>query len=204
MKSIALAAALMTTAGVANAAEFCLIGINGNNQSLNVGNFALNGFWGMQAHYLGWIVVNPAPPPGETFYYGDGHRVLQEFIDHIASEYRVEGDRFHLAGYSNGGTSAFNIATRYPDSFQSVTGFPGYAIPGHAFDHLDRLRGMKITLFWGETDQGPAREYSLRTRDRLAELDIECVAKEFAGEPHIPPSLLGDAFMKHMESLRGD
>jgi hypothetical protein len=179
-----------------------LIGINGSNQGMQMGNFALNSFWGMQAHCAGWIVANPAPVGSDAFYYGDGHLVLDEFLDHIAATYRAEGGKFHIAGYSNGGTSAFNIAGQFPDRFQSVTAFPGYAIPGPAFDRLGALRGMTITMFWGETDKGPARKYSLLTHDRLEELGIDSTIREFAGEPHIPPSLMGEAFMRHMDSLR--
>jgi len=179
-----------------------LIGINGSNQSLQVGQFALNNFWGMQAHHAGWIVVNPAPVGSDAFYYGDGHLVFDEFLDHIAATYKVEGGRFHIAGYSNGGTSAFNIASSFPRHFQSVTAFPGYAIPGPSFDRLEQLRDMRVTMFWGETDKGPARKHSLLTHDRLKELGIDSTIMEFPGEPHIPPSLMGDRFMKHMDTLR--
>ena len=39
--------------------------------------------------------------------------------------YKVQGGKMHVAGHSNGGLSAFHVASKYPNYFATVTGYPG-------------------------------------------------------------------------------
>ena len=45
-------------------------------------------------------------------------------LPQLRRDYRLE-DTLTIAGASNGGISAFQIATRYPDAFRTVIGYPG-------------------------------------------------------------------------------
>lgn len=179
-----------------------LLGLGGGNQARGSINYGLNNFWGMQAVYHEWIVIAPAAPDGDTYYYGDAYRYIPELLDLVEDRFRIEGGKFHIAGLSNGGTSAFRIATNFPERFFSITGFPGYAIPGDDFERLENLEGMTISMFYGEKDLGPARRQSIRSLRQLKKLGIPSTLKEFPGEPHIPWSLLGDAMMTYLDSVR--
>ena len=70
-----------------------------------------------------YIVVLPAAP-GRPFV-GEGAKVFPEFIELMLREYKIRDNKFHVAGMSNGGRSAFHIAAMYPQYFLSVTGLPG-------------------------------------------------------------------------------
>jgi S-formylglutathione hydrolase FrmB len=44
----------------------------------------------------------------------------------ILKDYKIQDNKFHIAGPSNGGIAAFHVAAANPQYFLSVTAFPGY------------------------------------------------------------------------------
>jgi hypothetical protein len=81
--------------------------------------------WAREAQKRGYIVVIPGAPNGRLFH-EDGARVFPEFLNKLLSDYKIRDNKFHIAGMSNGGISAFYVAASYPSFFSSVSGFPGY------------------------------------------------------------------------------
>jgi poly(3-hydroxybutyrate) depolymerase len=108
--------------------------------------------WRAQAEQRGYIVV-VASAPAEGLFYQGGSKVFPEFLDKLLSDYKVRGGRFHIAGISNGGISAFFVAAAYPGYFYSVTGFPGY-LPGLTTERASALKGLCLNLHVGELDRG--------------------------------------------------
>lgn len=41
---------------------------------------------------------------------------LSRFVDQFLTHFKVDGGKFHIAGTSNGGVSAFYAAARYPST----------------------------------------------------------------------------------------
>ena len=74
-----------------------------------------------EAERRGYIVVIPTAPRGRLFS-EEGARVFPEFLTQLLAEYKIRDNKFHIAGMSNGGLSAFHIAASYPQYFWSVTG----------------------------------------------------------------------------------
>ena len=114
-------------------------------------DMGLTKYWETEARSRGWIVVSPASPAGDQFN-TDGHRYLPALLDEIARTIKVEGGRFHLAGVSAGGQAAFRAGTLYPERFLSLTVLPGAAKSQEDFDRLDKLRGINVTMWYGEND----------------------------------------------------
>ena len=112
--------------------------------------------WRPEADRRGYIVVVPAAPNGRMFA-GEGSKVFPEFIEHLLREYKIRDNKFHIAGMSNGGRSAFHIAAMYPQYFWSVTGFPGY-LPDPTPERVAALAKMCIYMHVGELDTGWLRE----------------------------------------------
>ncbi len=180
-----------------------LLAFSGSTQDQAMTGFMLDVYWGMQAHYQEWIVVAPMAVSGRGgFAYADDHLLIPELLDDLQSRYLIEGDRVHLAGYSNGGSTIFKLATQFPDRFQSVTALPVYEIRPGVLEQLPRLEGMTITLLYGELDTGPSADSSITLHDRLAALDIESTLTMMRGEMHHLTSLTGDRFMAMMEHVR--
>jgi poly(3-hydroxybutyrate) depolymerase len=48
---------------------------------------------------------------------------IERFGKLALADYKIQAGRFHVAGVSNGGISAFTVAAAYPQQFWSVTSF---------------------------------------------------------------------------------
>jgi predicted esterase len=108
--------------------------------------------WLPEQDRRGYIVVIPAAPGGRSFA-GEGAKVFPEFIELLLRDYKIRDNKFHAAGMSNGGRSAFHIAAMYPQYFWSVTGFPGY-LPDPTPERVAALEKMCIYMHVGELDSG--------------------------------------------------
>src|SRR5215510_13823075 len=106
--------------------------------------------WLPEADQRGYIVVVPAAPAGQQFV-GNGAKVFPEFIEQLLREYKIRDNKFHVAGMSNGGRSAFHIAAMYPQYFLSVTGLPGY-LPDPTPERVAALAKMCLYMHVGEFD----------------------------------------------------
>ena len=112
----------------------------------------LDANWRAEAERRGYVIVSPAAPDSGLFFQ-DGARAFPAFLDQILRDYNVQGGKLHVAGASNGGLSAFHIASRYPKYFVSLTAYPGYladATPAL----IDALRPLCIYMYVGERDRG--------------------------------------------------
>jgi poly(3-hydroxybutyrate) depolymerase len=108
--------------------------------------------WLPEGDRRGYIVVVPATPlPGG--FVGESSKVFPEFIERLLGEYKIRDKKFHIAGMSNGGRSAFHIAAMYPQYFLSVTGFPGL-LPDPTPERIAALAGKCIYMHVGEFDSG--------------------------------------------------
>lgn len=160
----------------------------------------LERYWGKLAAERGWLVVSPVAPEGVLFFQGS-ERHIPELLAHILGQYKIEGGRFHLAGNSNGGRSAFRIAVENPDAFVSLLALPGFPPTEEDFARLDRLVGKPVRLFVGSEDRGWIAPMEA-TRDRLAELGNDVTLTVLPGEGHVPPSLDRGRFMEELVAVR--
>ena len=82
-----------------------------------IAQWGAQSFWGDQSVSRGWIPVAPVAPPGERWFSDEGRSMLAELLDSLENQFTIEGGKFHIAGCSNGGRSAFHIALEFPDRF---------------------------------------------------------------------------------------
>lgn len=144
--------------------------------------------WRPEAERRGYIVIVPAAPRGQLFY-EEGSKVFPEFLDRLLSEHKIRDGKFHVAGMSNGGISAFHIAAEYPKYFLSVTGLPGY-LPDATPQRVAALAGMCISMFVGEADPG----FGGTMQKQAAEFRSKGYKVRFTvepGQPHVMATLAG-------------
>ena len=163
--------------------------------------WGLDYFGAAYAARRGWIVISPVAPRGKLFFRG-AEQFIPELLDKLQKEYRVEDDRFFVAGCSNGGRSAFRFACLYPERFKAVVTFPGYPPTEEDFDNLDRLKGMQIRMFVGEQERPIWIKESKRTDNKLRELGIDCELHILSGEGHVLEGLAGGKLFAILDSLR--
>jgi len=123
----------------------------GGPQTMNTieGTIARN--FQAEAEQRGYIVIGPAAPDGDLFFY-EGERIFPEFLDNILAAYMIEARKFHVAGPSNGGIAAMHVAAKYPQYFLSATAFPGYLWQATEAK-LRKLEGVCAYFYVGEHDE---------------------------------------------------
>ena len=161
----------------------------GGPQTMNVVDNVLNRNFRAEAEKRGYIVIAPAAPDDQLFF-ESGARIFPDFLKTILASYKIEGNKFHVAGPSNGGIAAFHVAAANPQYFLSVTAFPGYMWqPNPA--KLQAISKMCVFMYVGEQDQymwhGEMKQEAefLRSKGTVARYTVE------KGQPHRLDTLAG-------------
>jgi predicted peptidase len=142
-----------------------------------------------EAEKRGYIVIGPAAPDGDLFFY-DGDRIFPEFLDNILAAYKVEGRKFHVAGPSNGGIAAMHVAAKFPAYFLSATAFPGYLWqPTDA--KLRKLDGICAYFYVGEHDEYRWHDEMKREAEALRAAGSTAQYTMEKGQPHRIETLAG-------------
>ncbi len=127
-----------------------VLAFSGGPQTMDTVEGTVERNWRAEAERRGYIVVVPAAP-AEGVYFEGGARIFPEFLKILLGDYKIRDNKFHIAGVSNGGISAFHIAALYPQYFISVTGFPGY-LPQANEARTQKLANLCLYLHVGELD----------------------------------------------------
>src|SRR6266853_3982330 len=163
--------------------------LGGGPQTMNTIDGILSRNFRAEAEKRGYIVVAPAAPDGDLFF-EDGARIFPEFLKMILADYKIQDNKFHIAGPSNGGIAAFHIAAANPQYFLSVTAFPGYMWEPSAAK-LQAISKMCVFMYVGELDEymwhGEMKKEAefLRSKGTLARYTVE------KGQPHRLETLAG-------------
>ncbi|MCA9284147.1 MAG: hypothetical protein KDA22_02960 [Phycisphaerales bacterium] len=169
-------------------------------QTASMVEAGLDRYWGKQASERGWIVISPAAPNGVSFYSGS-ERLVPELLDAVQSQFKVEGGKFHLAGASNGGRSAFRVALDHPDRFLSLTVLPGMPPRPEDFAMLPSIAKLPVTMYVGGSDTAWLEQMK-RTRDALVRAGGRVTLTVLPNEGHVPPSLDGAVIMERLDEVR--
>jgi len=181
-----------------------VLAFGGGPQTMNIVDGAIERNWRNEAERRGYIVVIPAAPDGQLFFEG-GERIFPEFLTKILADYRIADGKFHIAGQSNGGISAFHVAASYPQYFWSVTGFPGY-LPDATAARVGALAKMCINMHVGELDTGWKEEMQQQAAQfRAKGMTVRITVEK--GQSHRLDTLTGDGaarlFDQFEEARRG-
>jgi poly(3-hydroxybutyrate) depolymerase len=165
----------------------------GGDQTYDMVQGTLDRNWHLLGERLGYIVIVPEAPDGELFFEG-GAKVFPEFLLKLLADYKVLDGKFHIAGVSNGGLSAFKIASLYPQYFWSVTGLPGLLFDTKP-NYVQALSKMCIYMYAGSEDSG-----WLNSEKKQAEMfrakGFSVEFSEEKGEGHVMHTLDGEGAMR--------
>jgi poly(3-hydroxybutyrate) depolymerase len=166
-----------------------ILAFGGGPQTMNSVDTTLNRNFRAEAEKRGYIVVAPAALDDELFF-EDGARIFPEFLKMILADYKIQDNKFHIAGPSNGGIAAFHVAAANPKYFLSVTAFPGYMWEP-SIARLAAISKMCVFMYVGENDEyrwHPEMKKEaelLRTMGTVARYTVE------KGQPHRMETLAG-------------
>jgi predicted peptidase len=166
-----------------------ILALGGGPQTMNTVDSVLDRNLRAEAEKRGYIVIAPAAPNGDLFFEG-GDRIFPEFLKQILADYKIQENKFHIAGPSNGGIAAFHVAAANPQYFLSVTAFPGYMWkPSTA--KLQAISKMCVFMYVGELDEymwhGEMKKETewLASHGTVARYTVE------KGQPHRMETLAG-------------
>ena len=144
-----------------------VLAFSGGGQTMDIVEYDVENVWREQAEKRGYIVVIPAAPGDDLFFMGGG-RIFPEFLEVILRDYKIRDRRFHAAGTSNGGISAFSVAAANPQYFVSITTFPGY-LNNNTPDRMAAIAPLCISMFagaldpdWAESMKAQAEQFRMR------------------------------------------
>jgi predicted esterase len=166
-----------------------ILAFGGGPQTMNTVDSVLNRNFRDEAEKRGYIVVAPAAPNDQLFF-EEGARIFPEFLKMILADYKIQDNKFHIAGPSNGGIAAFHVAAANPQYFLSVTAFPGYMWEPSAAK-LQAISKMCVFMYVGENDEymwHPEMKKEaefLRSMGTVARYTVE------KGQPHRLETLAG-------------
>jgi predicted peptidase len=129
-----------------------VLAFGGGAQTMATIDLTLVRNWQNEAEKRGYIVILPAAPDDILFFQG-GDKIFPAFIVMMLNDYKIQDNKFHAAGYSNGGTTAFLVAASYPQYFLSITAFPGYLLRD-TVANLNHISKLCINMYVGELDSG--------------------------------------------------
>jgi poly(3-hydroxybutyrate) depolymerase len=175
-----------------------ILAFGGGPQTMEMVNATLERNWREQAENLGYIVILPAAPNGDLFF-EEGARVFPAFLVKLLADYKVLQNKFHIAGVSNGGLSAFHIASLYPQYFWSVTGLPGL-LPDNSPEQMRALAKLCIFMYAGENDT----EWLHSEEQQAAKFRSQGFTVEFSeekGEGHVMRTLDGKGAARLFQQL---
>eukprot|EP01061_Rhynchopus_euleeides_P001088 TRINITY_DN10771_c0_g1_i1.p1 TRINITY_DN10771_c0_g1~~TRINITY_DN10771_c0_g1_i1.p1 ORF type:complete len:278 (+),score=75.87 TRINITY_DN10771_c0_g1_i1:169-1002(+) len=126
----------------------CILAISGEAQQ-HVSRF----FQSWKPEERGWVVVTPLRPSCLGLFMDDPKALalIPQLLDHIRTLVGVEGNRFHVIGTSNGGTTALNYGVNHTEDCLSISVVTG-SLSKHSRD-LHKLKDLPVDVHCGEQDE---------------------------------------------------
>jgi poly(3-hydroxybutyrate) depolymerase len=166
-----------------------ILALGGGPQTMNTVDAILSRNFRAEAEKRGYIVVAPAAPETGLFF-EEGARIFPAFLKMILADYKIQDNKFHIAGPSNGGIASLHIAAANPDYFLSVTAFPGYMWePTPA--KLRAISKMCVFMYVGEFDEYRWHDEMKREADVLRSSGTVARYTVEKGQPHRLETLAG-------------
>ncbi len=190
----------------AGATTPALLALPPGDQSAAMVDAVTGRYFGDSTAAAGWVVVSPAAPElvesseDGRFFYQDPEPLTQ-LLDLLDGVVVPEGGRWHVAGPSNGGLSAFRFATDHPERVASLMGLPGYPAPPASAAADTALIDIPVVLYVGGDDpswQEPMEAFAASFRDTGG--DVTLTVRP--GQSHVIGDLSADELLEVLERLR--
>lgn len=130
----------------------------------------------------GWVVAVPVSPNNRAFRGTGNNGKVEQLIVELQQRDYIAAGKVLLAGISNGGMSALEIARRNPDSYLGVA-----AVPALATSVVDNrpLAGFPVYLRIGGADQLGWADRFDETVEALTEAGVDLDAAILDSAPHM-------------------
>jgi len=139
----------------------------------------------------GWFPLTPGLPPDiEAFRHGAG--MLRRFVEQARERYPVDPRAVVVAGFSQGGTMAYDLALRDPARFSGLIALSSW-LPAPLLDDLPRLpehEQLPVLVIHGTADPMVDVERARESREGLRRLGVGITYRELDMGHEIRPEAL--------------
>ena len=141
----------------------------------------------------GWFALVPGRPPDPAAI-DEARREVEAFLDAAIERYPVDPKRLILAGFSQGGFLAYQIALRSPARFAGLMALSSW-LPQELADSIPPQpahRALPALVIHGSEDPMIPVARAHASRDALLRLGVPTVYREYAMGHEIRPEALRD------------
>ena len=130
----------------------------------------------------GWAVAVPVSPNNRSFRGADNARKIELLIKTLQQDESIAQGKVLLAGVSNGGMSALEIAKRKPENYLGVVAVPAVV---SASTNMSALADFPVYLRIGSADQLGWADNFDATVSKLTEAGVQLDAAILEGAAHM-------------------
>lgn len=139
----------------------------------------------------GWFPLVPGQPPDVEAFTAEASR-LRSFVDLALARYPVDPARLAVAGFSQGGVMAYELALRDPERWSGLAALSSW-LPEILADHLPKTsaqEGLPVLIVHGTEDERVGVEKARESRELLRPFGVNLMYREFAMRHEIRPEAL--------------
>lgn len=160
-------------------------------------DWALENLWDSSTEQSGWIAVHLLAPERGWMTH-PSHHALEELLDNIRNEHKIEGNQFHLVGFGNGARPATTYSGMSGKYFQSLTTVSNKAFAGWDDDDLTHFTQKRVFLLVGAQDTDTV-EINRKASELMSKGGAEAKLTVIEGQGRIPAPLLHGGLMRLLD-----
>ncbi len=153
-------------------------------------------YWHGQPSDFGWLIVETP-----AHFAADAVSQMSQLLDHLNEHYNVEGDKFHMVGFSANSANSFNVGIALADRFHSLVGVAGYPRQNPTGKDLQRVKDTKFYFIVGDRDSYWMNA-SEQSHTYLRSKGISSTLKIIENGGHVLKEIDGQPFIDLMETMR--
>lgn len=153
-------------------------------------------YWHGTPSKYGWIIVETP-----AHFQSNAVDKMSQLMDHLNENYNVEGDKFHMVGFSANSANSFNVGIALADRFHSLVGVAGFPRKNPTGADLERVKNTKFYFIVGDRDRYWMNA-SKKAHAYLLEHGISSTMEIIKNGPHVLKQIDGQPFIDLMERMR--
>lgn len=153
-------------------------------------------YWHGRPSDFGWLIIETP-----AHFAADAVSQMSQLLDHLNKNYNVEGDKFHMVGFSANSANSFRVGIALADRFHSLVGVAGFPRQNPKGADLEKVKNTKFYFIVGDRDQYWMNA-SKKSHAYLEDKGISSTMKIIKNGGHVLKEIDGQPFIDLMEAMR--
>lgn len=153
-------------------------------------------YWHGKPSEFGWLIVETP-----AHFASDPVNQMSQLLDHLNERYNVEGDKFHMVGFSANSANSFRVGIALANRFHSLVGVAGFPRQNPTGKDLQKVKNTKFYFIVGDRDQYWMNA-SKKSHTYLKSEGISSTLEIIKNGGHVLKEIDGQPFIDLMETMR--